>query len=201
MSDRFPPIPAHCRLREATRHEHAAAERTPVMQALLHGRLDAVAYTRLLLAQYAMHRAWETERATWLRGELADAGWHYASRSERLARDLTDWGLCPENEPSPLPAAPISQVIGNPSASLGELYVIEGSALGGQILARLLEQRFPGHAHHFFRLGQEAGRGTWRTFQSMLDSQLSTPMQQQAAIAAARNMFGRAQRMLEAVHA
>ncbi|MFK2903769.1 biliverdin-producing heme oxygenase [Dyella ginsengisoli] len=201
MPDRFPPTPAHRRLREATRHEHAAAERTPVMQALLHGRLDAATYTRLLLGQYTMYRAWEAERAAWLHGELAAAGWRYASRSERLARDLADWGRSPEDEPSPLPAAPISQVIGNPSASWGELYVIEGSALGGQILARLLEQRFPGHAHHFFRIGQEAGRGTWRTFQSMLDSQLSNPMQQQAAIAAARNMFGRAQRMLEAVRA
>lgn len=201
MPDRSPPTLAHRRLREATRHEHAAAERTPVMQALLHGRLGEAGYTRLLLGQYALHRAWEAERATWLYGELARAGWRYASRSERLARDLADWGLSPENEPSPLAEAPISQVIGNPSASWGELYVIEGSALGGQILARLLEQRFPGHAHHFFRLGQDAGRGTWRTFQSMLDSQLPNPMQQQAAIAAARNMFGRAQRMLEAVRA
>lgn len=200
MPDRFPPTPAHRRLRETTRHEHAAAERTPVMQALLHGRLDAATYARLLLGQYALHRAWEVERAAWLRG-VADAGWHYASRSERLARDLADWGLFPEDEPSPLPAAPISQVIGSPSASWGELYVIEGSALGGQILARLLEQRFPGHAHHFFRIGQEAGRGTWRTFQSMLDTQLATPMQQQTAIAAARAMFHRTQRMLEAVRA
>lgn len=148
-----------------------------------------------------MHRAWETERAAWLRGELAAAGWHYASRSEPLARDLADWGLSPEDEPLPLPTAPISQVIGNPSASWGELYVIEGAALGGQILARLLEQRLPGHSHHFFRIGQVAGRGTWRTFQSMLDTQLATPMQQQTAIVAARNMFGRAQRMLEAVRA
>ena len=195
------PAPAHRQLREATRHEHAATERTAVMQALLGGQLDAAGYLRLLRGQYAMHRNWETERATWLRGALADAGWHYASRSERLARDLAEWGASVEDEPSPLPAAPISQVVGNPSASWGELYVIEGSALGGQILLRLLEQRFPGHAHHFFRLGQEAGRGTWRTFQSMLDSQLSNPMQQQAAIAAARNMFERAQRMLEAVRA
>ena len=200
MPDRFPPTPAHRRLREASRHEHAAAERTSVMQALLHGRLDAATYARLLLGQYALHRAWEVERAAWLRG-VADAGWHYASRSERLARDLADWGLSPEDEPSPLPAAPISQVIGSPSASWGELYVIEGSALGGQILARLLEQRFPGHAHHFFRIGQEAGRGTWRTFQSMLDTQLAAPSQQQTAIAAARAMFHRTQRMLEAVRA
>ena len=81
------------------------------------------------------------------------------------------------------------------------LVVNQGSALGGQILLRLLEKRFPGHAHHFFRLGQEAGRGTWRTFQSMLDHQLSQLDQQQTAIAAARAMFGRAQRMLEAVRA
>ena len=195
------PPPAHRRLREATRHEHAAAERTAVMQALLNGQLDDAAYGRLLLGQYALHRAWETERAAWLHGELADAGWYYASRSEALARDLADWGLSREDEPLPLACASHSQVVGGSSASWGELYVIEGSALGGQILLRLLEKRFPGHAHHFFRLGQEAGRGTWRTFQSMLDSQLSHPKQQQAAIAAAKTMFERAQRMLEAVRA
>lgn len=190
---------AHVRLREQTRAEHDAAERTPVMRALLDGRIEASVYQRLLQGQYALHAAWETRHAEWLANGLKAAGWRYVSRSERLANDLAEWRLRPETEQNIPEQSAGSQAVGGASASWGELYVIEGSALGGQVLAALLEKRFPDLSHHFFRIGKDAARGSWKTFQSMLDRHLSDPSSQQAAIEAAKAMFHRAQRMLEAV--
>lgn len=192
-------VPAHRYLREATRQEHAAAERVPIMQALMHGRLDDAAYGRLLNAQHAFHRDWEARNAAWLEGPLATAGWCYQRRCDALERDLQALGLRAEPERTSPEDAADSSTIRDPSASWGALYVIEGSALGGQLLARMLHQRFPGHAHHFFRIGLQPGRGSWRAFQMMLDQHLPTTSTQITAALAARAMFHRAQRMLEAV--
>lgn len=193
------PIKAHALLRARTRAEHDAAERAAVMRALLDGRIEASDYQHLLQGQYALHAMWESRNAEWIANELKAAGWHYISRCERLAADLAEWRLQPETERNIPQETAGSPAVGGASASWGELYVIEGSALGGQVLAALLEKRFPDHAHHFFRIGKDAARGSWRTFQSMLDRHLPDPSRQQVAIDAAKAMFHRAQRMLEAV--
>lgn len=196
------PVPASCahrHLRESTRAEHADAERTPVMQALLQGTIGEAGYARLLLAQHAFYRSWEAQLAPWLDGPLAAGGWQYQRRCEALERDLQALGPVAKPEQTTGSEAPYSLTIRDPSASWGELYVIEGSALGGQLLARLLDKRFPGHAHHFFRLGLEPGRGSWRAFQMMLDQHLASFSSQHTATDAARAMFHRFQRMLEAV--
>lgn len=193
------PPPAHLALRHETRAEHAAAEQAPVMRALLDGALDAGGYRRLLQGQLALHRAWETRHGAWLDGPLATAGWRYQRRTARLECDLAGWDPAAPEPAGQADEAP-SPVLGTHAASWGELYVIEGSALGGRLLARTLERLFPDHPHHFFRLGQEPANGPWRTFQSMLDRHLPDTASQAIAIAAARTMFHRAQRMLEAVH-
>ena len=43
------------RLREATRSEHARAERSGIMQALLHGRIERIAYHHLLRNLHALY--------------------------------------------------------------------------------------------------------------------------------------------------
>lgn len=198
--DTASPARAHLVLRQGTRDEHSAAEQTGVMRALLHGDLNAEGYRRLLLGQYALHRAWESTHANWIGGALAAAGWPYQSRCERLVRDFAEWELQPGPEHDRLSPRPASRFVGSPSASWGELYVIEGSALGGQLIARHLERLFPDYGHAFFRIGRETVSESWRTFQSMLDRHLPDPVSQSEAVSAAKAMFHRAQRMLEAVH-
>lgn len=169
------------------------------MRQLLGGDLDADSYARLLLGQYRVHRAWERRHAAWLADEVSAAGWTYLNRSERLVRDLAELGLRPEDEPMPDPAAAASRTITDPSASWGALYVIEGAALGGQVLLRKLQLQWPDHPHRFFSVGLEQAHGSWRRFQSMLDTRLSSPPQLEAAAAEARGMFLRVLRMLETV--
>jgi heme oxygenase len=78
----------------------------------------------------------------------------------------------------------------------GELYVIEGSALGGRIIVKRLRERFPALPHHFYAIGENAGE-PWPRFQSVLDRALVEPAALQAAIDGALRMFARFQQTLQ----
>lgn len=190
------PAPAHQRLRLATRREHQQAEDTPVMRALMSGALDRHGYARLLLAHRDFYRRWEQHRGPWFKHDsLAD--WRYESRCDALQDDLSTLHCAVASVAPPATQGP--PAVATCHAGWGELYVVEGSALGGQVLARLLTQRFPDLPHHFFRFGQRHGRPSWRSFQAMLDLQLHDETPCLAAIDGARTMFAQMQRMLERV--
>ncbi|KJV30908.1 biliverdin-producing heme oxygenase [Luteibacter yeojuensis] len=203
-------LPAHRLLREQTRAAHDAAEASAGMRALLGGALDEAGYRGLLAAQLRLFRAWEAERA----GEIAAVAgaWTYASRIPSLAADLSV-GAHPVREAvgenATGPVAP-REKMSRASALLqgheaarsvdptfwGELYVIEGSTLGGQVIVRYLRERFPALPHAFYAMGERA-TGQWRHFQQALDAALPGPATQHPAIAGAQRMFARYQRTLE----
>jgi heme oxygenase len=78
----------------------------------------------------------------------------------------------------------------------GELYVIEGSTLGGQVIVRQLRTQFPGLPHAYYAMGESAP-GQWRGFQQVLDRMLPDHATQSLAIAGAQRMFARFQRTLQ----
>jgi heme oxygenase (biliverdin-IX-beta and delta-forming) len=199
-------LPAHRLLREQTRDAHDAAEASAGMRALLGGTLGEAGYRELLAAQLALYRAWEAERADEL---AAVAGaWAYQSRVPSLVADLAAGGLPvgarlramgPAEEPSR--ASALLHGGAAPSASVepafwGELYVVEGSTLGGQVIVRYLRERSPSLPHAFYAMGERAP-GQWRHFQQALDAALPGAATQTLAIAGARRMFARFQRTLE----
>ncbi|WP_341208803.1 biliverdin-producing heme oxygenase [uncultured Sphingomonas sp.] len=78
-------------------------------------------------------------------------------RAPLLAADLTDLGVA---APDPLPFAP-----GDDAATLwGVLYVVEGSRLGGAMLARQVPPEMPGRY-----LGAVHASGQWRAIRIALD--------------------------------
>jgi heme oxygenase len=81
------------------------------------------------------------------------------------------------------------------NAYWGELYVIEGSALGGRVIARRLRELYPQLSHTFYAVGENAP-SNWRRFQSLLDHALPDAASQQAAVEAARRMFAQFQQTL-----
>lgn len=183
-------------LRKATRREHAAAEDTAVMRALLDARLDAAGYIGLLLGYHALYGEWESRQAHWLSGDLLAAGWRYRSRLPAIESDLRALG----GQPSAVTGADPATVFDGPSTpAWGWLYVVEGSALGGQVIARRLAAGFPGHAHQFFNQGHGNGQPTWREFQIVMDGQLGSAGARRAIALEARVAFGRFQQMLEGV--
>ena len=191
--------PAHLLLREATRDAHEAAEATAGMRLLLAGELDASGYAGLLRAQLALFRAWETERSAWL-ARLDE--WRYVSRASLIEADLCRSRLIGDSARDNVTytaAAPIadeSAPTERDAAAWGELYVIEGSALGGRVIVRRLREFYPDLPHHFYAVGENAP-ASWRRFQSLLDHALADEASQRAAIYAARRMFARFQQTLK----
>jgi heme oxygenase (biliverdin-IX-beta and delta-forming) len=82
------------------------------------------------------------------------------------------------------------------AAFWGELYVIEGSTLGGRVIVRHLRECFPALPHAFYAMGEHAP-GRWRDFQRVLDHTLADDASQRLAIDGALRMFARFQRTLQ----
>ncbi|WP_045728780.1 biliverdin-producing heme oxygenase [Xanthomonas sp. GPE 39] len=176
------PFTASRLLREATASQHEAVERLPMMRALMSGVLSLCDYVQLLRCHYAVLAGWEQREAAWLR-DCGDARWRYQPRSPLLAQDLFALQVPP---PTLLSDPPVHAA----GSGWGMLYVVEGSRLGGRVIARQLRQRLPSVASavHYFELG-DADPDAWRHFQQRLEHVLTTPTQQQAAVDGARAMF------------
>jgi heme oxygenase len=103
--------------------------------------------------------------------------------------------IADESAPTVWAAPTVSSAPTEGNANWGELYVIEGSALGGRVIARRLRELYPQLSHTFYAVGENAP-SNWRRFQSLLDHALPDSASQQAAVEAARRMFAQFQQTL-----
>lgn len=176
------PPSAALALRHATQDAHRLVEAVPLMQALAQGQVDSAAYAQILRRHHALLAGFEAQLANWLT-TLVGNGWHYRRRVPALRDDLRALGQQPDL-PAALPAS------ADDAARWGMLYVIEGSQLGGRVIARNLRKQQPALAGalRYFELadGDPAG---WRRFQAALDRRLATPSARDAAIGGAQAMF------------
>ncbi|MTE00034.1 heme oxygenase [Paracoccus sp. YIM 132242] len=139
---------------------------------------DAAAYGAFLSGSHAFRAALEPQLAQ-------VAGWQVQPLAPLIARDLADLGL-------PVPGASAALPLPTPAARAGACYVLEGSALGGRLLARRAAALGfgPGHgARHL--AAQTAFPPRWRAFLAWLEGGgFAAP----EAAAAARAVFGLALR-------
>ncbi len=102
--------------------------------------------------------------------------WPERRRAQLLQSDLSAMGVAAHDSDTRV-------AFGSSAAMLGAIYVLEGSRLGGRMLARAVPPEFP-------QLFLAAGSSTlWRRLISVLDKQLVSPDDQAEAIAAARQVF------------
>lgn len=111
-----------------------------------------------------------------IRSVLPD--WNERRRAAALIADLADLGLV---EPEPAAVPDFDPV----EAALGAAYVLEGSRLGGRLMARSVPDGFP---RRFLDAGDPA---LWHVLVKTLDIRLDSQDKLDAAIAAARLAFGR----------
>ncbi|MDR6674754.1 biliverdin-producing heme oxygenase [Xanthomonas sp. 1678] len=175
-------LPASRLLREATAGQHEAVEQLPMMRTLMSGRLSVRDYVQVLRRHHAVLAGWEQRESAWLHAS-GDAHWRYQPRSPLLAQDLAALQASPP-PPSPAPLAPEA------GSRWGMLYVVEGSRLGGRVIARRLRQTLGeiAPALAYFELGH-GDPASWRRFQQRLEQALPTTALQQAAVDGARAMF------------
>lgn len=152
-----------------------------------HDRVDAV-FDRFDLADKADYTAFlrahaeallPVERALDEAGaETVLADWPERRRAYRLVQDLADLG----ERMTPTAGAAID--LGTPEAVLGALYVVEGSRLGGAMLAK----RVPADLPRRYLAASDPAR--WRALVALIDETLVTTTQREEALNAARVVFG-----------
>ena len=177
--DRAPqrPTPATAaeRLRVETADLHAAVERHIDLQRLTE---DRGRYAELL--RYFLSAVGPVEAA------LRDAGHEAAAEDAALLEaDLRRVG---DSAP---PAAATFELPAGPAAAWGAAYVLEGSSLGGQIIARTVHERLgltPETGTAYFSRGA-ARRAAWPRFKERLNAGVRTPVEIDASVAAARSVF------------
>ncbi len=168
------------KLRAATAADHDAVESS---MPLMGPHLDRNAYTAVLLQLRPLIAAWETllhEQAPPILKPLVEP----RCRLALLDQDLVALGAHPA--PSVAPHLPSL----NTSAHLyGAMYVMEGSRLGGQFIARHIDSLFPEvHATRYFRGFDSRTGPMWKEFLHLLEEQVPD-QDTDDVIAGARLMF------------
>jgi len=185
--------PAITALRQATAASHEAIED------LL--RLDEhVTPARLAVILTGFDQflaAWEPRVLAALPPRLQP--WFLArSRRPFLHEDLQHLGL-PRAHGHP--AAAHVPALGSLAAAFGSLYVLEGSALGGQVISRRLADRLGHGSAYFHGWGDQTGR-LWREFRDTLEAEVGPDPAGHAvaADAAVRTFEGLARTFQAVVH-
>jgi len=170
-------------LKQATRAEHEGTEETvPLMAA----DLTPEQYVEALQGMYRAVAAWDTWSLQHAPGRLQPL-LQGRQRSGLLAADLRHFRAEPQagDALSSLPAADVSE-----AEFLGRMYVMEGSTLGGQYIARHVEQVLgltPGEGNAYFRGYGEQTSAKWKAFQAVL-AELPEEHTEQV-VRAAKQMF------------
>ena len=157
------------RLRQDTAAEHSRTEETvPVMSPTL----TREQYVDVLLRFYRVVKAWDQ----WadrnvpddLRGLLAQR-----RRAALLADDLRRMDVTELPGGAQIPTGRMARTVPGESRSvfLGRMYVMEGSTLGGQFIARHVEERLhlrTGEDNSYFAGYGDATGQRWREFRAVL---------------------------------
>lgn len=159
---------ARTELRHATAAVHERLHGVPVFAALAAGQLDKARYVRLLGRLHGFHDPFEAAIDQAGSPGLRPAEWR---RAHLLRSDLAALGQT-EAAIRQLPRYPVVGCQWTPARAMGALYVIEGSTLGGRLLARQLDHLVPADGdcgRSFLLAGTDTGHVRWRDFCTVLD--------------------------------
>ncbi|NML48156.1 biliverdin-producing heme oxygenase [Ramlibacter sp. G-1-2-2] len=183
-----PPRPdgALTALRAATRERHQRVDRLMDLRRLR----ERAHYGRVLQVLDAFLGPWEEAVAAAL-----PAAWHpwlwERSRRTFLQGDLQQLGL------RPLPPAQLALQLPNAAAAWGSVYVLEGSALGGQVITRALAQTGLQAASSYFHGWGADTQGMWQEFRDHLQAEVTESAWVEAACDAACQTFDNLASLLE----
>ena len=170
-------------LRRKTRVHHESLEQAMAEQ---HYFADLPAYRRLLERWYGWYEPWEMMAASQAPPKIArflGGRW----KVPMLRQDLHDLGT---DSLERLPRAKVVEPA-EQAEWIGTMYVLEGSTLGGQFIARSIEEQFDfkeGRGYSFFRsYGGQVG-SMWREFREFAQRNVAED-ETERAVAAADQTF------------
>lgn len=169
-------------LRQATRAEHEGTESTvPLMKEAL----TRAEYVQTLQRMYRAVAAWDAWSGQHVPARLANL-LHGRQRSSLLAADLAALNATTPEDQAPVTLPSVT----TEAEFLGRMYVMEGSTLGGQYIARHVEETLalePGVGDAYFRGYGERTGAMWKAFQAVL---VEVPERQtEEVVQAAKAMF------------
>ncbi len=176
-------------LREETSSYHARLERSPLLRGLVGAELSHRFYAAVLGANYGFYAPLEARL-------LAAADWPSLGfdlgerlKTPMLEADLASFGLEGELLRA-LPQCEALPRIPNLYAALGAMYVLEGSTLGGQLVARQLATSLaigPASGAAFYSSYRARVGPMWQRFRAFVEAYGSA--HEDAVIAAASATF------------
>jgi heme oxygenase len=169
------------RLKRETEDDHRAVEET---FPLMHEELSVAQYVGCLLQMYGMVSAWE-ERShevapRWMQSELAAR-----RRKGMLEHDLMWFGVTNSD------LRPVLPEMKDLPSFLGAMYVMEGSVLGGQLIARQLQKTLhlsEGKGNAYFRGHGDQTGPMWREFCEVLKMKVADG-ETESVVLSAKAMF------------
>mgnify|MGYP000857464965 FL=1 len=138
-------------LRSATRTAHRALDHHPLLTPLTRSPLSPAAYANALAALHGPQKAIEEA----LSGFVPEND--FPSRLPDLEHDLEILRIAPFPLMAALPC------FNSAAQRIGALYVIEGSNLGGAVIARLLDESLPASFPRQF-FARAGGNARWEKF-------------------------------------
>lgn len=131
----------HARLRAATKRSHHNIDHHPVLSPLVSSQLDVEQYKFILQTLYGFHEPLQMAMESACRKFQPDLFFLPSDRRAWLQQDFDFFGI---SLPDIGSSAPIwdSRDISCNAELIGALYVVEGSTLGGQVIARQLKENF-----------------------------------------------------------
>lgn len=179
------PAPILQRLRRDTHAQHEAVEANPFNEALGAGTATAAQTAWFLGKLYGFVQPLEKQLAAL--APTLDPAWELPARrrAHLIPADLAD--LLGPAAPLP-PPCPVLPPLATPAQALGVLYVLEGSTLGGQVIARQLEKAGLGAARRYFTAYGALTGPRWQATCRLL-AEAATPENEAEIVASAQRTF------------
>lgn len=167
------------RLKEETRELHEQVEAQNLAKQIMDHSIDLETYKLLLLQNFIAYQATETAIKQFLTG-------YSGKKHTQLQQDLEQLEVSVE-----VPSKNDIFECNSKAEALGAAYVVEGSALGGMLLAKNLQkcrQLASVNQHHFFN-GDKENLKDWTSFKTILEQYEFSKAEENIALEKAKQTF------------
>jgi len=187
-------------LKAETRSYHERLERDPLSRGLVGAGITPDSYTAVLKVYYGLYAPMEARLIAAADWPALDFAMGRRLKAPLLRADLAHLGV-PEQGMATLPRCDFLPLVPKLPAAIGCMYVLEGATLGGQLIARHLQQTLGvdanGGAAFFNSYGPEVGP-LWKAYKSFAEQHGAG--HEDAVVASASAMFAALERWFFECH-
>ncbi len=172
-------------LKQKTAHLHDEIERITQSSKIREGTFSSHDYKNLLYINgYIVNGFMDQIFAQLPQRLIEQLAFTAADKKAAIAMDAAELQLS---------IAPCPDILAETTTAyaLGALYVMEGSMLGGNVIAKQLKKNeaFVHHGFHYFTFYKEHLGANWKSFLELLEAEVSTTTEQQSALNGATQIY------------